>query len=409
MKNLAKYLEKYAENEILSLNKISWHCSYKHIVVIPAYKENADFICSFINSELVLQQVLIIVVINQPVSDTDITPQQALQQDIHHLGTKIFQQGCCSLVQFPGDNSACLLVDRFNCPIENDLGVGLARKIGVDIACQLIHQQVVASRWIHSTDADAVLPNNYFTALTDELMHQKKTLTKSNAVVACYNFTHKSLNKEVESANALYEKALRYYVAGLSYARSHYCFFTIGSTLAFSAEAYVSVRGFPKKSAGEDFYLINKLAKLGQVLWLNDCVLTLEARPSDRVPFGTGPAVIKIIDQKQHGESYFYYHPHVFTQLKCVISAFDNLYQYRNDIKNWPLLQSEQLQKTLLALGFDAFIQKQSTHSKIQFDKQVITWFDSFKTLKFIHYLRDNYLPNIPLVDAIELAEFDLE
>ena len=63
--------------------------------------------------------------------------------------------------------------------------------------------------------------------------------------------------------------SLRYYVAGMKYARSHLTHFhTIGSTMAVRASYYAKVRGFPKREAGEDFYLLNKLAKVGTVLEL---------------------------------------------------------------------------------------------------------------------------------------------
>ena len=68
----------------------------------------------------------------------------------------------------------------------------------------------------------------------------------------------------------LYEYSLRYYVAGLTYAQSPYAFHTIGSTMAVNAEHYASVRGFPRREAGEDFYLLNKLAKVGSVHTLEE-------------------------------------------------------------------------------------------------------------------------------------------
>ncbi len=70
-------------------------------------------------------------------------------------------------------------------------------------------------------------------------------------------------------ATQLYELSLRYYVAGMKFARSPYAFHTIGSSMAVSPVHYARVRGFPKREAGEDFYLLNKLAKLGSVLELD--------------------------------------------------------------------------------------------------------------------------------------------
>ena len=65
------------------------------------------------------------------------------------------------------------------------------------------------------------------------------------------------------TATALYELRLHHYVLGLEYAGSPYAYHTLGSCLAVKADAYAQVRGFPKRAGAEDFYLLNKLAKLG--------------------------------------------------------------------------------------------------------------------------------------------------
>jgi len=47
------------------------------------------------------------------------------------------------------------------------------------------------------------------------------------------------------------------------------------------------------KTSGEDFYFLQKLRKYGRMLFWNDEKVFPEARFSDRVFFGTGPAMIK--------------------------------------------------------------------------------------------------------------------
>ena len=46
--------------------------------------------------------------------------------------------------------------------INESQGVGLARKIGCDIALKLYHSDVVKTAWIFTTDADVILPNELF-------------------------------------------------------------------------------------------------------------------------------------------------------------------------------------------------------------------------------------------------------
>ena len=398
MNNFTKYLTNYAEDEVNLLATFPQHNRYSHTLIIPAYKENPNFIDSFIQSSLVDQNVLLIIVINQPEYETNSQVQTSLFQYGLNKGHITWQSNNLTLVNIVDSNSAMLLIDRFTHPIPDKQGVGLARKIGADVACVLIGQNIISSTWLHSSDADTQLPNNYFTSLVE---HQTQT-----SVAACYNFTHTCDNEVIARANATYEQALRYYVAGLSYANSSYNYFTIGSVLAFKAQAYVTVRGFPKRSAGEDFYLLNKIAKLGEILWLKHCVLRLEARMSDRVPFGTGPAVKQIVELSEKGEHYHYYHPQVFERLKSLLSNFTSLHQYRDNLSPWYKSCSEDIEYALQAIGFEAFIEKQKAMNEIQFNKQLLVWFDAFKTLKFIHALKDNYYPNIPLEEAISQASF---
>jgi hypothetical protein len=43
-----------------------------------------------------------------------------------------------------------------------------------------------------------------------------------------------------------------------------------------------------------------------------------------------------------------------------------------------------------------------SSKSPTQINKQKINWFDAFRTLKFVHYLRDNSFPLINMFDALD-------
>ena len=45
--------------------------------------------------------------------------------------------------------------------------------------------------------------------------------------------------------------------------------------------------GFPRRNATEDFYILNKLAKVGSIARLAGTPVILEGRLSDRVPIGT--------------------------------------------------------------------------------------------------------------------------
>jgi hypothetical protein len=404
-KNVKKYLENYAEPEVKALHRFPQRTdledsAYEHVIVIPAYKESDDFIRRFIKSKLVEENVLLIIVINQPDTDFDKSPQESLHKQIGLLGKLTWQNRPLNLISL--DNSSCdvLLVDRFTKAIPQEQGVGLARKLGVDLAVVLHDKGLIRSLWIHSTDADATLPDHYFEPL-------KKL---NNCVVAaCYNFNHSSNNMGVHQATQQYETALRYYVAGLHYAKSSYAFFTIGSTLTFRTKQYCMVRGFPKRSAGEDFYLLNKIAKLGAVDFFKDTIIEIDARTSDRVPFGTGPAVNKILSLTENNDAYCYYHPSCFDFLKIFLSASDTLWLSKDNVTSWFETLPVEIIVALTELNFTSFVNKQRKVSQQQFNRQVIVWFDAFKTLKFIHAIRRQGYDDMPLCQGIKEAVFSIK
>jgi hypothetical protein len=419
-----QYFARYAESEVDVLMQyeslLPDEFFVENVLVIPAYQETSAFIERFLVSELSNEPVLMVVVINEPIVEckSPVLIDPSIDTFVEHLDTKTSNQqkllhqysiSCGSinwqyenltLVKIKNNKAWLLVIDRFTQAIDKEQGVGLARKIGTDLSAYLISINRVKQQWICSSDADASLPDDYFSAL-----HSRYKTT----VACCFNFMHRSDDESVHQANFLYETALRYYVAGLQYAGSPYAFFTIGSTLAFKAEVYVKARGFPKRSAGEDFYLINKLAKLGNVEFIEDVTIKLEARTSQRVPFGTGPAVQKILDLQKSKQDYCYYHPELFILLKSTLDSFSNLWLYRTDLTSWFKALPVIVRTALIEIGFESFVEKQKNNSEKQFDKQLVVWFDAFKTLKFIHNLRANHYHDIPLSLALSKAPFTLK
>jgi len=404
--NIQQYLVHYAEPETSALTSYFTSLennppSFKATLVIPAYQESIAFVQRIQTSGMAQQALLLIVVINQPddlaLNSELAALQPALFQTIYELGTLIWQHENLTLLALDQSQIFVLLVDRFSVPIPHTQGVGLARKIGVDIALAFIARGIVQSKVIASTDADARLPDNYLTELAN--------LTTTDAAMV-FNFHHVGECQSIYQATKLYEQALRYYVAGLRYAGSSYAFYTIGSVIAIQAQAYASVRGFPKRSAGEDFYLLNKLAKVGNVVFNQDCIISIDARLSSRVPFGTGPAVRDILALQAAGHSYCYYHPMVFEYLKQLLNQFSQLYVNRQQLPMWfanlPIIVSHALSE----IGFLRFVEQHQQVKQVQFERQLNVWFDAFKTLKFIHSIRLQGYADIPLSQALKEANF---
>jgi len=297
MKSTRKYLANYAEPEAHIAQDLL--CTkgtslWQYCLVIPAYKESEVFYQRLATSLLKQHAVLLVLVINQPDSLTDTDNSNT------HLWRKLIDctveqqsRGNLQLRRIPHTTSALLLVDRFspNRAIPEKQGVGLARKIGADIALTLIDSGNITHPWIYTSDGDAHLPSNYFTALDGDISIR----SQSQSAAAIYPFKHQCDDTPLGQATRLYEQRMHQYVDGLDSTGSPYAFQTIGSAIAISATHYAQVRGFPKRSGGEDFYLLNKLAKTGRIKNLQDPVIIIEARQSDRVPFGTGPAISQLL------------------------------------------------------------------------------------------------------------------
>ena len=103
-------------------------------------------------------------------------------------------------------------------------------------------------------------------------------------------------NAVQQAAIEPYELFLRSYTYGLRLARSPYAFNTVGSAMACRALAYVRCGGMNCRKAGEDFYFLQKLAKVDGVDQLSGTTVFPEPRASARVPFGTGRSMARLLD-----------------------------------------------------------------------------------------------------------------
>ncbi|GAI77402.1 unnamed protein product, partial [marine sediment metagenome] len=195
----------------------------------------------------------------------------------------------------------------FEMPDRNG-GVGLARKIGLDTALKVFDYQEPVVKLLFCLDADTLVEKNYLSAVRNFFEKEKATA----AVVA---FQHQDADEpSVQAAICCYEIFLRYYVLGLRYANSMYAFHSIGSTMVCTADGYTAVRGMNRKEAAEDFYFLNKLAKIKGMNMINNTRVCPSARPSNRVPFGTGQRIIRFLKGEQN--EYMLYDPQVFWILK---------------------------------------------------------------------------------------------
>ena len=383
---LRRYLDRHIEP---GLPRAPAGCRWRHVVVVPAYDEPPASLENYRRLPTVESSSLVILVMNRPEGTAGPDCNRPLRQAISALPRA---PGVGDLPLFrlrPGIDLFLYDVDRVDGPIPRARGVGLARKLGCDIALLWMSSGHIVSDWICSSDADALLPADYFARLAG---------AGPAAVAATYPFLHTPGNRSsIDRATRCYELRLHYYVLGLDYAGSPYARHTLGSALAVRALPYTQVRGVPRRAGGEDFYLLNKLAKLGPVPDLAGEVISLQSRESHRVPFGTGPAVAGIAAQSQLDALPLFYHPRAFLALRAALDAA-GVQQREPALALDAALATAGLEgrlredtaRALLALGWSdglAHCHRQGGDRQ-GFMRHFHQWFDGFRTLKFIHALR---------------------
>jgi hypothetical protein len=401
-----KYLLQYAEPGTAAIDEIPAGEPWRRVVVIPVCDESTGILRPLPPGP---GRSLMILVVNQSanaahhVSDAN----RAFAAELETRFTARWQSDpALGLTLFHDSHSPrdLLLVDRFSTGLRLPPGggVGHARKTGADFAARLIWKRKVRSAWIHCSDADVRLPEGYFACSAEADGSDAR-----DTAALVYPFRHVSVPGEsseaILRATRLYEFSLDYYVAGLRYAGSPYAFHTVGSTMAVNAAHYAKVRGFPRREAGEDFYLLNKLAKVGSIRQLGEdpaCqAIGIAARLSDRVPFGTGAAVGKIVAMKEPEKEFYLYHPAVFGFLREWLECLPAFWEARSSDIGAILFAPDQreLAAAVEEIGVGKALQHALRQSPdaAQFERQMHTWFDAFRTLKLIHYLRDHHLPPV--------------
>ena len=194
-------------------------------------------------------------------------------------------------------------------------GVGWARKVAMDRVSQMANDDDI----LISLDADTTFNPTYFASVFQNLKSNPK------AVALSVPYYHQ-LTSEVDKDRAIlhYEIYMRYYAINLWRIKNPYAFTAVGSAIALPVKAYRAIGGITPHKSGEDFYFVQKLRKYGEVLTFNPEKVYPEARYSDRVGFGTGPAMIK--GSKGNWESYPVYPFRLFDEIKATTDLFPDLY-----------------------------------------------------------------------------------
>lgn len=352
------------------------------IVVIPCYNETElnTALSSLINCEKPTGSVEVITVVNSAVSDL---------KAVKETNTKMLEKARKWGKEHDKDWIKFYFIDANNLS-DKDAGVGLARKIGMDEAV-VRFEQIKKDSIIACFDADSTCQNNYLVELEKHFENNPKSPACS------IYFEHPLQGNEFSDENykaiEAYELHLRVYKNALQYCGFPFAFHTIGSSMAVKSKAYQKQGGMNKRKAGEDFYFLQKMMTLGNYTELNSTTVYPSPRISDRVPFGTGRAMQNYLSSEQ--KSYTTYAIQSFLDLKKLVENLETLYLKEIDLP-------ESVLAYLKTISFNENLKKirQNSTSVTHFKQLFFNWFNAFKVLKFVHFARDNYYPDVSIFET---------
>lgn len=380
-----------SHNEYLRTRAVTgpWHlkgCTrgdFAGAVVIPALAESANLFATLSslahNPPDLCQQILVVVVVNHREDSVDSDKSDNLVT-LEKLSAGGPEHSSLCLAWIDAASSGCEL------PVKSG-GVGLARKIGLDLALtrlDFIHHNPI----LICLDADTLVQPDYLSAL---MLHFKSCQYGGGVIP----FLHQQVDASpTHAAITRYELYLRSFVQGLSRAGSPYAFHSVGSAMACRASAYVKIGGMNSRSAGEDFYFLQQLARTVGVAQVRGTIVHPSQRASHRVPFGTGRSIARILEGDTG--AVLFYHCECFHILAAWLELITNelesechalltragdisphLVDYLNQIRFveiWGKLRRNNPRQKALLKAFHG-------------------WFDGLKTMKLIHHLSATAYP----------------
>jgi hypothetical protein len=170
----------------------------------------------------------------------------------------------------------------------------------------------------------------------------------------------------------------------------------------------VKIGGMNNRSAGEDFYFLQQLARTVGVEQLSGTVVHPSPRASHRVPFGTGRSVTRMLAGGE-GEQLFY-HPACFRVLGAWLDLVAD-YPDADDcfLRTQAVVISPCLEEYLDLNRFHDIWGKlrRNNPGREAFLKAFHGWFDGLKTMKLIHHLSAGHFPRCEPDSALsELIEW---
>ena len=276
-------------------------------------------------------------------------------------------------------------------------GVGNDRKIGMDEAVWRFASIENQRGIIVSLDSDCIVSKDYFSKIYERFCCSKD---QPNACTLQFqhNFDETLYSKREIDACRRYEMYLRYFRLAQKVAGIPQCLHTIGSCFAVTAEAYAKMGGMARRQAGEDFYFLQKLALQSKVASVDDPIVFPAPSVSERVPFGTGRSVKKIIETGLCKV----YNFGLFLLLKKFYSTIPELYDGNISVPN-EIVDFVGEQKFLFIVDEC----RKNTSDQKSFEKRMFTKFDVFFMIRFLNGFTESsmYPPEDIEIAAMKLLD----
>jgi len=383
------YLKKHAAGD--SLIQSAPEKGLKYIIVIPAYLETSlnESLVSLFNATPPSAPVEIIVLVNWP--DDESSENITLSKDIIAFAWDLAKKRS-------SDKFKLHVVEASGIP-RKKAGVGFARKTGMDEAIRRFNNAEQKNGIIISFDADTKCAKNYLTAIEDHFI--QNPLADGCSLYFEHPLEGNEYPQTVYSAITQYELHMRYYLHSVRYTGFPNAFYTMGSAFAIKASSYCQQGGMNARQAGEDFYFLQKFFDLGNFSDLLKTTVVPSPRPSLRVPFGTGKAVVQILES---GKGLCSYHPEIFEMLKELFTGIPNFYNnLSNAIEPDFSMLSDCLKSFLKDLDFTKELKliHENSGSLSAFIKRFYRYFNMFRILKFARFARNIY-PDLPVSKCAE-------
>ena len=156
-----------------------------------------------------------------------------------------------------------------------------------------------------------------------------------------------------------------------------------------------------RKQAGEDFYFIQKLIPQGGFFTLNSTTVHPSPRTSNRVPFGTGAVISKLIDGS--ADEFLTYNPAAFRELRFLFSGIGNLFDSgESEITDFHnSLPTGVRSCTSHGEWLEKIIEiKNNTSCKNSFLKRFYGWFNMFRIVKYLNQVHSGMFEKQPVTEA---------